>query len=715
MNRLVVLFCSFCYISFSQTAPDSIPFENLKEYHVELNTWLQDYESLSEDQKRTFQNKCDEASPYYLYISAKKLVPKDSLVKYDISKICNQFQALEAISNLKKAADDLNEEQDEFETMLDSLKKVDDNTTFMAITTRLNQLKASISTKCEQLGTELNTVKEMEGINEGDISLFNVNRCQDYAKVEKGADTENYVIVGDGEPINVDKLFEQETAKDFYKQVIGAKSTTQLGTFQIPGDFAKIKIYADSRLNRRLDKILKSDESFVLFSDLRSAYAKTYPNTVIGAVDKTEKNIRAVAGFTASDPLPVEVFFKSISFEMRDGSLVDIRLEAVDKIKKIQLYFESRAPVALLNYTRVSDNAYLHFSGPFSGTGDSSDWNQDVLRYLRIRLSDVLKYAPDIGNNFVPTDLTLNLPHDIKEENEDDASGPKSYKLINDSSLKNIIDLRTYTDFLGLFGDESNGLFQIEGKADFYLNPFNFNRSSLYIFKNITPSIRYSRLEEGEDFIATQMRMDTNIEQIEFADETLQLLEKSNLEFGFDLNLANFRLFKESPFWISFHTPISLYNTKVRPFSMADTDDGDTDGEGDGNEPNDNSSNDMVREDSSEQTSDENDFNFSTVGYGLGMNIEVRRLQNFGLNLGAYFKWYSFIGDYSQFNLTEPDDLKTFSLDAEIFYYPGKDESQSIFLRMRTFRDIADGDSAFQQIQFGYRFTLGAGNVKAKN
>jgi outer membrane protein assembly factor BamA len=150
---------------------------------------------------------------------------------------------------------------------------------------------------------------------------------------------------------------------------------------------------------------------------------------------------------------------------------------------------------------------------------------------------------------------------------------------------------------------------------------------------------------------------------------------------GVDMNVINFRLFKESPFWTSLYVPFSYNVTKVR----------------------------------TDASEDNNDANFKTLGLGVGLNFEIRRFNNFGLNFGYELKGYSFIGDYEEFNLSEPGYMRTQAVKAEIFYYPGLDKSNSIFLRMRSIRDISSGrGDSFFQLQFGYRFTLGVGAIKAR-
>ena len=66
---------------------------------------------------------------------------------------------------------------------------------------------------------------------------------------------------------------------------------------------------------------------------------------------------------------------------------------------------------------------------------------------------------------------------------------------------RNIADVRAYTDFASVFGNQPNGVVQVEGKADFFINPFNSKQSNNYFFKKIIPFIRYSRLDKQESSI----------------------------------------------------------------------------------------------------------------------------------------------------------------------------------------------------------------------
>ena len=687
---------------FGQETQDTA-VQELKQLNKEIAASSKQYDSLSDAERDKLNVSCELSTSLYRYLLAKdKITALDSIT---VETLCNRVVGQQILASLKDEIKVLKDMEVEFEKYLGILKPSRKDADFEEAIKKIGELKTAIVERCS-------AVKELreELAENGTVDLvlddLDIPTCVDYNALatEANENSKNFIIVGINDPIDSDSLLKQESAKAFFKEVIEVESKTRLGTFEILPDESEVELYVKAKRDK-LGDLKNSSEIYVKVRDVfkpnganflkkspdtegreifRSAYvAKVYKELF----DTREEIADNGVEFELSATYPKKVRFKSIAFETREGGMVDIRLQVLSLDKKVELYFENEAPVSMLNFTRRAKRSFLVFSNKFNDWSNLQGYDYRFLDQLYIRVSDVIKYLPDEGNNFVPEDIALKLPKDTKAE--DAGSAPRKYQLINNSSLSNLLDLRAYTDFLGLFADESNGLFQIEGKTDFFLNPFNFNRSSIYLLKKATPFIRYSRLEEENSFIPASLEEGLS----QFDDSRLELLEKSNLEFGLDVNVFSFRLFKESPIWLSFHIPVNVYNTKIRPETPT--------------------KDDMPME--PETTDDEGDINFSTLGLGFGASIEVRRLSNFGLNLGYSFRRYSPLGDYSVEGIKEPDNFGVNSLDAEIFYYPGKDERQSIFLRMRGFRETGSNGAAFQQIQFGYRFTLGLNKIKAKD
>lgn len=515
---------------------------------------------------------------------------------------------------------------------------------------------------CEKFEDYKKYLLKHEGLKETDLKDFKARSCLLFSEEEKPIDYTKFIIIGDNEPIEADKLLNNDTTKKALTDIFSIDSKTNLGTFEIPGDKEPINFYVWKKIKE--DTTDRKVMKMTSYSD----FSKKASSKLITAKEAVSD------GFTFAET-PVTALFKSIQVELLEGGIVDIRLvlESVDG--KTHFYFEGTDPVSLLNYSRkASQRAVLKFSHYVSKNGDII-YNEKALSNLLVKFIEVLDYHPNAGSNYVPDDISYTFPS--KEESEAKITDRRSYQVINNNHLQHVLDLRTYTDMLGLFGDEANGLFQIEGKADFFINPFNIPREAVYYFKKVSPYVRYSRFDEDEDFITTTLNTGTS--EYNFNDKKLELLERSTLEMGLEMNLLTFRLVKESPFWISLNTPLTYNVTRIQADASAEK------------------------------------SNFKTLGYGANIMLDIKRFNNFGLMLGYELKGYSYLGDYSDVNLTEPSFLKTQAVKAEIFYYPGLDKSQSVFLRMKSIKDVSSGNAdSFFQLQVGYRFTLGVGAIKAK-
>lgn len=599
----------------------------------------------------------------------KKLTPKEVIDSTARAELKLKLKAIEDLIDKK------HKEDDDIKILNQELQNKDlDSTTRAQKTDKLEKLLAStkkddstIIAKCGEFKEHKDFLKKYGNISQSLLDEFSDRSCRLYGPApKKSIDYSKFIVIGDNDPVAAEDLFSNENTKKVLADVFSIDSKTNLGTFEIPGDNAFVNFYLEN-----------NDDSGNLLKNTN--YAKDEDSYALSVKQmKTKDTITPISSeqqLRFIGTVPEGALFKSIQIELREGGIVDTRLVLQSVDGKFEFYFEGIAPVSILNYTRRVKKSFLRFSHYVSLDGKGV-YNENALKHLLVRYTEVLDYHPNAGSNYVPDDISYKFP----SEKEATMTDRRSYQVINKNHLQHVLDIRTYTDLLGLFGDEANGLFQIEGKADFFIHPFNHKRSAFYYFKKVSPYVRYSRFDDDNDFLQTDSVV-TNMEAEYFLNnKKLGLLERSNLEMGLDINLMNFRFSKELPFWMSVYSPLSYNVTKVR----------------------------------TKATVDSNDANFKTLGFGLGADIEIRRFNNFGLNLGYELKGYSFIGDYSEFNVSEPGYLKTQAVKAEVFYYPGLDKSNSIFLRMKSIRDISSGQDSFFQLQVGYRFTLGIGAVKAR-
>ncbi|WP_281979895.1 hypothetical protein [Tenacibaculum mesophilum] len=356
--------------------------------------------------------------------------------------------------------------------------------------------------------------------------------------------------------------------------------------------------------------------------------------------------------------------FKKIDIEIRDGSLADIQVLVA--YKGSMLLFENYVGVSFLRYGYWASENFLFYSQKQPTT----NVDEKEFENLRIRLSDVLMYKYKIGNNYIPHDLTLELPKEDIDGNKTNLTAPATYQIKQDTYLDKIVELRAYTDFLALFGESDNGLVQLEGSAKFYVFPFSrqiFSSSMQYEFlKSITPYVHYAKFEEDKGLVTATGGVIGN---------TLDLVEKRFLTVGGEVNF--FEVYQKNyPMKMNFFGTIDYNLTRVQ---------NDTQGV----------------------------ENLKALSYGGGISLSSKRFNNFGFNYKLGLHWF----DYKSYNGSSAIDLDfkvpVVKNQAEVFYHPNKNPNQAIFARLVTYNyKGSKSDEAFYQFQFGYKFSLGSRTVK---
>lgn len=432
-------------------------------------------------------------------------------------------------------------------------------------------------------------------------------------------EAKTYLLFGEEKIILKDSILKNPLANSILSNVFNTESETHFGTFWFPKDKAIIPVSL-----RKKKKITK-----------KKKYLK----------------------------------FNKIDFELYEGSIRDIRVFLKDD-KNNAYIFENRTPISLLRFNKVSALNYLPHTA------------QQTKNYLEeddfvLRVSDVLRYAYGKEGNYVPNNVSFSFP--LKQKNTKTKELEKTnkkvenyYELKQSTALNNVIDLRTYTDFLGLFNANQNGIAQIEGEAAFFVNTFNMANRSVFLFKKIKPYVSYTRFDENDQFIDIPAN---GMNPLEITNN-LSILERAYFNTGLTLDLVSFKLKKEYPFETHLYFSSRYQVAKVNI--------------------------------------QEEEDNYAALGFGVGLAFEFRRLKNFAFNYSIEADTYN----TSQYNtisgLSNNDSFGVLRTEAEITYYPAKKKNNAIFLRLRAFDDLDSKGSSFFQAQFGYKFTLGTGKVKAQ-
>lgn len=468
-----------------------------------------------------------------------------------------------------------------------------------------------------------------------DFAIDNINDIPNLNQEE--FEEKIFLLFGTDRLIEKEQIFNNETANEVFTSVLGTESRLHLGSFWIPRDKEKIQVTT-----------------------------KNYRKELKKELNKKDENNNSVGGIR-------ELEFDHIDLELFEGNLVDIKVH-LRKADKIYI-FENQRAVSLLRYTLHSEKVYLKNTSKQTYEDRTDDY-QDY----QVRLSDVLRYISQPGRNYIPDDQNFSFPMNIKD-NKENSDSATIYELHQDTSLQNVLDLRTYTDFLGLFGDDPNGVTQIEGDASFFIAPFSIGRSApIFLFKKIKPYVSYARLDNENRSLDTEMSNDS-IRLVNRLDN----LQQSFLDLGVVVDVFSFKLNKESPFETNLFASLR--------YQLADI----------------------------ESPIFETD-NYSTLGTGMGLNFEFRRFENFKFNLSTEFTYYN-QDSYNSITIDDPNltffDSREFWVqrtEAEVSYFPGNSRRNSIFLRVRVFNDLeTENDANFFQLQFGYKFNLGLQRIRTQN
>ncbi len=373
--------------------------------------------------------------------------------------------------------------------------------------------------------------------------------------------------------------------------------------------------------------------------------------------------------------------FKKLDVEIRDGYFYDIRTFIETDDGNIHV-FTNQVGLSLLFYSQQGKRKnLLRYEYSLRENIPDKEYTDDKMEGLYIKVTDVMGYSYKPGNRYIPHDLILELPKNDTDNKSTNAQNRATYQIKQETHLEKILELRTYTDFLALFGKSDNGLAQIEGKAKFYLFPYPFRFfgskktfGQIEYFPSLSPYVNYSRFEDGTryvDKVQSLPNIDANVRYEPV--KNLDLVEKRYLSMGVD-----FEIFK----WQHKNAPVKFSIYATFNYNLSEVNMGDD-------------SNKISR-------------NIKAFNRGGGLHLSTKRFNNFGFDLKAELTWY----DYKNFNddtdFILPDEIPIFRNEAELFYHPNKNPNQAIFARLITFNYAGrSNNQAFYQFQFGYKFAIG--------
>lgn len=548
---------------------------------------------------------------------------------------------IQATTDFKKLESDFNpnnqellKKEEELKVLLAEIAKNQDPKLTSNLTTKLSEIQ-ELKTKLNKTYLSYEAYKkyfEDKGLTIEQIdAIFKPEYKIPDALAENNEEPKVYQYYGKDLILEEKKPTGNKKVDDVLKTVLSQKSEAYLGDIIIPKENQEFSFYINKKEAENKANYENESDQFIL----------------------AEKKYK----------------FKSVSFEICDGFFVDIKVFVLDE-KGSKYLFENKVPVSILRYSTHAPNQFLVFKYPVN---QKENITIKEFEKLRIRLSDVLMYVSKAGYNYIPNDVVYDFPTKNDQDVFINKDSSVQYEIKEDTSLQNVVELRAYTDFLGLFGDAPNGIVQLQGKGDFYVVPFLLPkfRFDLRFLDKISPYINFSRIDDESRAIETEILPNSNITP----KNNLDLIQKSYLEMGTIVNIFNLKFNKEMPFRTIGYFPARYQIADVKI-------------------------NDEFK-------------NVQGFAYGFGLKFEFKRFNNFGFNYSLEYSKYSF-KDYNSITTFEaPGTFDLFKNKAEIFYHPGTSKNQSIFLRFRTFNNLSNTE-AFYQLQFGYRFSIGISDVKTK-
>ena len=265
-----------------------------------------------------------------------------------------------------------------------------------------------------------------------------------------------------------------------------------------------------------------------------------------------------------------------------------------------------------------------------------------------ILVGDVIDYIPSFTNKVFPGEKEFTLQ-------PSDTNGMQLFGL---PSFNWLIDLSTYTDILGLFG-QANGLVQIYADANIPTNFGELPSSPITFLSSLKPHLQISRLDN---------KFQTYQSGKNYADDTTaaNLFRTSYLKGGVDLNLVSFNFLK-----------INYWNIFVGGEFMVSN---------------------LQLADSSKHTS-------TFVNFYSGFNFESRAYRNFSIMMD--FKWYLLNKLIQQNSIIKQQSLNWTSSNFTLCFRPSVTSPSKIFLRFLYNNCYTIRGYDFNQLEIGYTTTLG--------
>lgn len=406
----------------------------------------------------------------------------------------------------------------------------------------------------------------------------------------------------------------------FQKGSTQAETNFQKGTEEIKSDIASLKkqLLEGDESKSHIGRIVIKKEATVFKNSAYDTIKKELKNRGESVEDVKTKN----QSFTRNPKAAID----SVTITISEGLIEYIKV----RMKDGSFFINKYAPIPVITMERRFEDLLFN--------PDNDDF---------IILKDALYFDANKRFNYLPSDITIDI---VNKEND---KAPAFKDLYANAGLNSFVDLRIFSDLLGVFDNQANGLVQMEARSKIYLHRGNvFNRFA-YTFYAVEPFFHLNKLDSKYDTIRVA---NGEINRME-------VFRRNTFNAGLKFNAFRWDWRPSNSFFVNAGYMFSSSN--------------------------------IVMEDDTETKG-----TLHTPFFELG--ISSKRLENFGFDGSA--EWLiQKLNDNPHFDRQDWEHLISFNVTMYFFQTGKKDK---FFVRFRNYLNLSERSQDFYQLQFGYSKNL---------
>ena len=399
----------------------------------------------------------------------------------------------------------------------------------------------------------------------------------------------------------------------------GATSSEQ--TEQVAADTLRIQLKSIREQLGNINDMLNSD---TITADIVGKMVLIHPVYLRNKIDRTTAQLQ----------------IKSVEISIRGGTINSVRVKSQDG----KIYYQDAMGVPILdlvNHQKKEKGEY--------------EIRQIDAPQTYIKVNELLRYEPAIGNPFLPEDDEFTLTPGLSSKNLEVGVDINSH-----------IEFRVYTDLLALLKNDPNGLIQSELSSTIFLIDAPIDMLGHYLFYMlyyVEPSVQIRKFDSNNTNISLVEEPDLK----SISEQTLyDILQRSYLDLRADWSIL---YLNDGDQKYDFRVGVgySLSNIMMPDSSVVDA---------------------------------------GVITFRTGLKTQLLRYKNFGVS-GAVNLSFPKLQKVKEFATDSPMAISEFAFEA--FYFPLKDERNKLYARFILNKPIRNEEIIREQpfLQIGYQTKFG--------